>query len=106
MDTSNPAVLVNGELLRLYVGKKVRTVVQVIRSESGIVHGKSSDDQQLILKGSLPGTLSQFVEVIGTAESAQSIRAEKWNNFGDTFDLSNYNQLCKLANGEYKHLFL
>lgn len=85
MDTSNPAVFVNGELLKMYIGKKVRTVVQIIRSENEVVHGKSVDDQQLIVKG-IPSTdLTQFVEVIGTAESPQSIHADKWHNFGDTF---------------------
>lgn len=98
MDTSNPAVFVNGELLKLYIGKKVRTVIQIIRSENDVVHGKSADDQQLIIKGSPPSLLTQFVEVIGTAESPQSINADKWHNFGDTFgnivDLSNC--LCSL----------
>ncbi|CAM8933697.1 unnamed protein product [Rhodiola kirilowii] len=106
MDTSNPSAFVNGDLLRMYIGKKVRTVIQVIHSENELVHGKSADDQQLLVKGSPPSFLTPFVEVIGTAESAQSINAEQWNNFGETFDLSNYNQLCKLANGEYKQLFL
>ncbi|KAL8150589.1 hypothetical protein V2J09_020397 [Rumex salicifolius] len=54
MDTSNPAVIVNGGLLRQFVGRKARTVVQVVRSEAGSVVGKSADDQQIILKGSPP----------------------------------------------------
>ncbi|CAK9179177.1 unnamed protein product [Ilex paraguariensis] len=106
MDTSNPAVFVNVELLRMYVGRRVRAVIQVVRSDGGVVVGKSTDEQQLVVKGSPPVSLSNFVEVIGIADSNQSIRAEIWNNFGDTFDTSTYNQVCQLANGEYKHLFI
>ncbi|KAL9661600.1 hypothetical protein QQ045_026424 [Rhodiola kirilowii] len=83
MDTSNPAAFVNGG--GCILAKKVRTVIQVIHSENELVHGKSADDQQLLVKGSQPSFLTPFVEVIGTAESAQSINAEQWNNFGETF---------------------
>ncbi|KAH7854223.1 hypothetical protein Vadar_011489 [Vaccinium darrowii] len=106
MDTSNPAVFVNAELLHTYIGRKVRTVIQVMRSDGGTVIGKSTDEKQLVVKGSPPFSLTTYVEVIGIADSNQSIRAEIWNNFGDTFDMHNYNQLCILANGEYKHLFI
>ncbi|XP_010245188.1 PREDICTED: replication protein A 14 kDa subunit A [Nelumbo nucifera] len=107
MDTSNPAVLVNGELLRMYVGRKVRTVIQVLQSNGGITTGKSTDEHQLVIKGSPPPfPLTNFVEVIGVADSNQSICAERWTNFGNTFDTFSYNQLCQLANGEYKSLFL
>ncbi|XP_062112748.1 replication protein A 14 kDa subunit B [Humulus lupulus] len=106
MDTSNPAVFVNAELLRLYVGRKVRALVQVIRSENGAVIGKSTDDNQIVVKGSPPGSLTSFIEVIGIADGDKSIRAEIWTNFGDAIDAQNYNQLCQLANGEFKHLFI
>ncbi|GMY25244.1 replication protein A 14 kDa subunit B-like [Fagus crenata] len=106
MDTSNPAVFVNAELLRLYVGRKVRAVIQVLRSDGGVVTGKSTDENQIIIKGSPSFPLSSFVEVIGIADSDKSIRAEIWTNFGTTFDTHTYNQLCQLANGEFKHLFL
>ncbi|PIN19492.1 hypothetical protein CDL12_07823 [Handroanthus impetiginosus] len=107
MDTSNPAVFVNAELLRLHVGRRVRAVIQVIRSDgSGSVIGKSTDDQQLVVKGQPPAPLSTFVEVIGIADSNQSIRAEIWTNFGDALDTASYNSICQLANGNFKHLFI
>lgn len=81
-------------------------MIQVIRPEAGGIIGKSTDEQQLVIKGMPSSQLTTFVEVIGIAETGQSIHAEKWTNFGDTFDTHNYNQLCQLANGEYKHLFL
>ncbi|XP_059427763.1 replication protein A 14 kDa subunit B-like [Corylus avellana] len=106
MDTSNPAVFVNAELLRLYVGPRVRAVIQVLRSDGGVVTGQSTDDNQILVKGSPPSPLSKFVEVVGIADSEKSIHAEIWTNFGDTFETHTYNQLCQLANGEFKHLFL
>ncbi|KAG6630728.1 replication protein A 14 kDa subunit B-like [Carya illinoinensis] len=106
MDTSSPAVLVNAELLRMYVGRKVRTVVQVIESDGEIATGKSADERQLIIKGLPDVSPMSHVEVIGIAESEQSIRAEKWTNFGHTFDTQSYNQLCQLANGEFIGLFM
>ncbi|KAK7858836.1 abc transporter b family member 29 [Quercus suber] len=62
MDTSNPSVFVNAELLRLYVGRRVRAVIQVLRSDGGVVTGKSTDENQIIVKGSPPVPLSNFVE--------------------------------------------
>uniref|UniRef100_A0A7C9CSD9 Replication factor A protein 3 n=1 Tax=Opuntia streptacantha TaxID=393608 RepID=A0A7C9CSD9_OPUST len=107
MDTSSPAAMVNGELLKMFVGRKVRVVVQVIQSTAGSVIAKSTDGLQLTIKGSPPThPLSTFVEVVGIADTNQSVRADIWTNFGDNFDPHNYNQLCQLANGEYKHLFI
>ncbi|KAJ7974884.1 replication protein A 14 kDa subunit B-like [Quillaja saponaria] len=106
MDTSNPAAFVNAELLRNYIGRKVRAVVQVTHSDAGVTTGKSTDDHQLIIKGLPQVPPMSYIEVIGIAESNQSIRSEIWTNFGNSFDAHSYNQLCQLANGEFKGLFL
>lgn len=87
MDTSNPAVFVNAELLRMHVGRRVRAVVQVIRNDGGSITGKSTDEQQLIVKGHPTNPPTTFVEVIGIADSTQSIKAEIWTNFGDNFGM-------------------
>ncbi|KAJ6406689.1 hypothetical protein OIU84_010240 [Salix udensis] len=107
MDTSKPAIFVNGALLPMHVRKRVRTVIQVVGADRGAIVGKSPDDLQLVVEGSPPSApLSNFVEVIGIADSEKSIQAEIWTNFGEVFDTHSYNQLCQLANGEYQHLFL
>ncbi|KAF3972670.1 hypothetical protein CMV_003849 [Castanea mollissima] len=67
---------------------------------------RKEDEHQLIVKGLPHVSLMSYVEVIGIAESDQSIRAETWTNFGNTFDTQSYNQVCQLANGEFKGLFL
>ncbi|KAG5584019.1 hypothetical protein H5410_044453 [Solanum commersonii] len=106
MDMSNPAVFVNAEFLKEHVGRKVRTVVQVMQSDGDKVIGKSTDEIQLVVKGNPPNALSTFVEVIGIADTIQSIEAEIWTNFGVTFDVNSYDKVCRLANGDYKHLFI
>lgn len=89
MDTSNPAAFVNAGLLRQFIGRRVRTVLQVVRSESGSgsVVGKSTDDHQITVSGSPSKPLTAFVEVIGIADSNQSIRADTITNFGDSFGM-------------------
>ncbi|XP_071701509.1 replication protein A 14 kDa subunit B-like [Rutidosis leptorrhynchoides] len=107
MDTSNPAVLVNGEFICSYVGRRVRIVIQVLRPDADGLIGISTDDKQIHVKGrQLPSPVTTFVEVIGVADTAQSVEADTVSNFGDTFDKNNFNQLCQLANGDCRHLFI
>ncbi|CAJ1977587.1 unnamed protein product [Sphenostylis stenocarpa] len=106
MDMSNPAVFVNAQLIPNFTGKKVRIVVQVNQCDGGVATAKSTDDSQLIIKGLPQVPIMNFIEVIGIAESSNSIDAEIWTDFGNTFDTNSYNQLCQLANGEFKGLFL
>ncbi|XP_010931732.1 replication protein A 14 kDa subunit [Elaeis guineensis] len=106
MDTSSPAVFVNAELLKMYQGRRVRAVVEVMRNEGGVIIGKSTDGHQLTVKVSQAFPPSHFVEVIGIADGNQSVRAEICTDFGDTFDTLAYNGLCQLANGKFKNLFL
>ncbi|XP_058740771.1 replication protein A 14 kDa subunit B-like [Vicia villosa] len=110
MDSLSPAVFVNSELLPFCVGRRVRTVIQVMRSDGVVVIGKSPDEKQIIVKTSpdspLPSPHTGFVEVIGIVSSDKSIKAELWTNFGDEIDMFSYHKLCQLANGEFKHLFL
>ncbi|OIW06996.1 hypothetical protein TanjilG_14334 [Lupinus angustifolius] len=90
MDTSNPAAFVNAQLLSNFIGKKVRTVVQVNQSHGGVTIAKSTDNQQLTVTGLPPVPLMNFVEVIGIAENNNSINAEIWTDFGNTFGMNNY----------------
>ncbi|KAI4352906.1 hypothetical protein L6164_007113 [Bauhinia variegata] len=107
MDTSNPAPFVNAQILPNYVGRKVRLVVQVNRSDGGgVTTATSTDDHQLTIKELPPVPPMNYVEVIGIAETDQSVNAEIWTDFGTTFDTKSYNQLCQLANGEFRSLFL
>lgn len=62
--------------------------MQVVRSDGGVVIGKSTDEKQLAVKGPPPSApLTNFVEVIGIVDSDKSIRAEIWTNFGDAIGI-------------------
>ncbi|KAK9088355.1 hypothetical protein Scep_027437 [Stephania cephalantha] len=64
MDTSNPTVVCQCELLPMYVGRKVRPLSVFSHSDGVAIKGKSTDDRSLIIKGSLPSfPLSNFVEM-------------------------------------------
>ncbi|XP_066314112.1 replication protein A 14 kDa subunit-like [Miscanthus floridulus] len=106
MDTSSPAALVNAEILNMFVGRRVRTVVQVQRNEGGVVVGQSSDGHQLSIKTAMDVPVSHFMEVYGIAENNQTIRAEVCTDFGPNFDPKPFDQLCKLASDKFKHMFL
>lgn len=91
MDISNPAVFVNAQVLPNFIGKKVRAVIQVNRSDGGIITGKSTDESQITVKGlSSQVPVMNYVEVIGIAESSNSIRAEILTDFGATFGTKHY----------------
>lgn len=73
----------------MYAGRRVRAVVRavvkVLRIEGGLIIGQSTDGHQLIVRGSQPFPLSTFIEVIGIADTNQSIRAEICTDFGEQF---------------------
>ncbi|KAL5226965.1 hypothetical protein ABZP36_015230 [Zizania latifolia] len=106
MDTSSPSAFVNGEILKRFVGRRVRTVIQIQRDEAGLLVGQSTDGHQLTIKGASGAPTSHYVEVIGIAENNQTINAEVWTDFGENFDPAPFNGLCKLANGQMRDLFL
>jgi replication factor A3 len=82
MDMNLLSTLVNGETLKMFVGTKVRTVVKVHRTEGGVLVGQSTDGHQLTIKGASEGVESHYLEVIGVADSGQSINAEICKDFG------------------------
>ncbi|RLN22799.1 replication protein A 14 kDa subunit-like [Panicum miliaceum] len=106
MDTSSPAALVNAESLRMFLGRRVRTVVQVQRIEGGMVFGQSTDGRPLTIKSAMDIPVSHFMEVYGIAENEQTIHAEVCTDFGPNFDAKAFDGLCKLASDKFKHLFL
>ncbi|CAO2193117.1 unnamed protein product [Urochloa humidicola] len=106
MDTSSPAAFVNAENLNMFVGRRVRTVVQVQRNEGGMVVGQSTDGHQLTIKSAMDIPVSHFMEVYGIAENTQTIRAEVFTDFGPNFDAKAFDGLCKLASDKFKYLFL
>ena len=46
-----------------------------------------------------------YVEIIGMAVSADTIKEMKSTSFGENFDLTTYNSVVDLSNGRMKELF-
>ncbi|KAH9569397.1 hypothetical protein CY35_03G131100 [Sphagnum magellanicum] len=110
-DTSNPRPIVNAGLLKKYLGRRVTTVMKVLRSDGADLVGQAPDGTSVTvhkapLSSSSGGAFSQFVEVVGIVEGENSLRAEICTNFGDSFDMATYNQLCQLANSDNKDCFI
>ncbi|ONM31006.1 Pollen-specific protein like [Zea mays] len=85
MDTSSPAALVNAKIMNMFVGQRVRTVVQVQHNDGGMLVGQSPDGHQLSIKSAMDVPVSHFMEVYGIAENSQTIRAEVCTDFGPDF---------------------
>ena len=86
MDTSAPSPFVNGETLKTFLGRRVRTVVQVQHNEGGVLLGLSTDGHQLTIRGASGAPEPpHYIEVIGIADSSLSIRAESCTDFGENF---------------------
>ena len=49
--------------------------------------------------------LNTYVEIIGMAVSADTIKEMKSTSFGENFDLTTYNSVVDLSNGRMKELF-
>ncbi|KAL3677101.1 hypothetical protein R1sor_027049 [Riccia sorocarpa] len=106
--TSNPALLANAALFRRYVGRRVRTVLQVGRFEGGNLYGQAPDGPQIVVR-QVPRKeedFTQFVEVIGVVEGDTALQAEICTNFGDKFDMEQFSKVCELANGNYRDIFM
>ncbi len=92
-DTSNPRPIVNAGLLKKYLGRRVTTVMKVLRSDGADLVGQAPDGTSVTvhkapLSSSSGGAFSQFVEVVGIVEGENSLRAEICTNFGDSFGQS------------------
>lgn len=87
MDVSNPSPMVNGDLMRRFMGQRIRTVLKVARVESGVVTGQTCDGMNVTVKalGRDPWQSSTFVEVYGVLDSDNSIKEEVATAFGDSF---------------------
>ncbi|KAK2076420.1 hypothetical protein QBZ16_000945 [Prototheca wickerhamii] len=106
INVSAPAPRVNFELLGQNIGKKVRLVGKVEGIQGNSLQLRAADDGvvTVMLRGAAPSDL--FVEVEGLVDSPTTLKEDSSTGFGNSFDLGNYNELCKLSNGEFKSLFV
>lgn len=86
-DISNPRPMVNSKVLKNYTGRRVTTVVKVLKLEGGSVVGEMPDGAGITVKQAPSHVAAQstFMEVIGIVESDRFLRAETCTSFGDNF---------------------
>ncbi|EFN58755.1 hypothetical protein CHLNCDRAFT_140465 [Chlorella variabilis] len=107
LDVTAPAPRVNFALMGQHIGKRVTIVGRVEGVEGSTLRLKTSDDG--LVNVNLQGAAvpqCTFLEVEGVVASPNTLTGEASCSFGDNFDLSNYNELCKLSNGPYRQLFM
>mmetsp|Transcript_26003 Transcript_26003/g.55632 ORF Transcript_26003/g.55632 Transcript_26003/m.55632 type:complete len:114 (-) Transcript_26003:81-422(-) len=107
LDCSDPTPRVNFDLMQRYVGRKVKLVCKVEEFSGESVKVTTCDGQAVFVKpkqGSQYDTA--FVEIEGVVENNTTVQEESFTSFGDSFDMKNYNELCKLSNGPTQELFL
>ncbi|CAM6085468.1 unnamed protein product [Calypogeia fissa] len=105
--TSNPALFANAALMKGLLGRRVRTVLKIVQADGGTIQGQSPDGMTITVRQVVKNEeFSPFVEVVGVVEGELSLRCEKCTNFGDKFDMSNFNSLCQLANSQHSEIFI
>ncbi|KAL4426964.1 hypothetical protein ABPG77_009525 [Micractinium sp. CCAP 211/92] len=107
LDITAPCPRVNAQLMGEFVGKKVRLVGRVDGVEGSSMRLRTSDDGTVTVNLQGVAPQCQIVEVEGVVNSPNTITEESTCSLTDNFDMSNYNELCKLANSpQYRHMFL
>lgn len=106
-DTSHPAPMVNGDMLRKLPGRRVTCMLRVVRAEGGVITGVASDGAHVVAKQvpDMPDGLQTYVQVVGIAERDGSVHTEICVNCGDNFNMEHYNKLCALAHGPHNDIF-
>mmetsp|Transcript_37773 Transcript_37773/g.82163 ORF Transcript_37773/g.82163 Transcript_37773/m.82163 type:complete len:108 (-) Transcript_37773:370-693(-) len=107
MDISAPTARVNGAQLSQQVGKKVRFVCKTESVEGNLMRVTAADNMAVTVQLTGTGAYdTAYLEFEGIVENASTVREIEHTNFGNTFDMGSYNELCLLANGEHRNLFL
>ncbi|KAK9840780.1 hypothetical protein WJX81_004322 [Elliptochloris bilobata] len=106
MALSTPDPRVNFSLLERFVGQRVCLVGRVEDTASNFATVLAADGGKVKVKLSRPADFdSSFVEFIGTVDAPNQITEIDRTSFGNTFELSTYNELCKLSCGEHGVIF-
>lgn len=86
MDSSNPIPRINGEIMPMFVNRRVRLVGKIASIGNGQIMLQTCDGRDVTVQslgGPAPGTA--FAEFEGTVTSANSLQEETRTDFGDDF---------------------
>ena len=98
---SEVAPRVNGQQMAMMKGKKVRLVGQVVGPEGDLYKFVAPDNLEVQVKPSAGGNYeTKFVEVEGVVNGGGVLEEHSFVNFGDNFEMSNYNELCTLYHSQ------
>eukprot|EP00242_Pyramimonas_sp_CCMP2087_P003725 CAMPEP_0198212438 /NCGR_PEP_ID=MMETSP1445-20131203/26067_1 /TAXON_ID=36898 /ORGANISM="Pyramimonas sp., Strain CCMP2087" /LENGTH=107 /DNA_ID=CAMNT_0043886881 /DNA_START=111 /DNA_END=434 /DNA_ORIENTATION=+ len=107
MDVSAPTARVNGQQLAQQVGKKVRLVCKNESIDGTLMRVTAADGAAVTVQLTGSGSYATaYLEFEGIVENSSTVREIEHTNFGDTFDMTAYDELCQLSNGEHRNLFI
>ncbi len=133
MDVSEPTPRVNFELMQRHLHKKVLLVGQIEGIENNVARLRAADGGTVQVMTKPGGVFNtQFVQFEGIVESPTQLHELDHSSFGDSLgklkklayhdcwrlmcaadsvpsmspaDMGVYNELCKIANQDFPHLF-
>ncbi|BDA46640.1 probable replication protein A 14 kDa subunit B [Coccomyxa sp. Obi] len=89
-----------------YIGKNVLLVCKVESVEGNRASVVAADGGRVVVSLKQTAVDTQFVEFEGTVEAPNQLRETDRAYFGGNFDMSTYNDLCRLANTDFASLFV
>ncbi|KAK9918071.1 hypothetical protein WJX75_000944 [Coccomyxa subellipsoidea] len=87
------------------MGRNVLLVCKVESVEGNRANVIASDGGRVTVSLKQTAIDTQFVEFEGTVEAPNQLRETDRAYFGGNFDMTTYNDLCRLANADYASLF-
>eukprot|EP00879_Flechtneria_rotunda_P010072 GHRR01010530.1.p1 GENE.GHRR01010530.1~~GHRR01010530.1.p1 ORF type:complete len:111 (+),score=7.73 GHRR01010530.1:283-615(+) len=104
MNDSKTIPRVGFSQLKNFIGKTVTFLGKIESMENGLVHMQAPDGSRVQVQANSAYD-TPYAEITGMVIDPMTIKEDSHVNFGDSFDLNLYNEMLKLANGQYVELF-
>mmetsp|Transcript_14346 Transcript_14346/g.19797 ORF Transcript_14346/g.19797 Transcript_14346/m.19797 type:complete len:108 (-) Transcript_14346:98-421(-) len=107
MNITAPTPRVSGSMLSQNTGKKVLLVCKQESVNGNLMRVQAADGVAVTVLLKAGGAYdTEFLEFEGIVDNANTITEINHSNWGDTFDMASYNELCRLSNSEHRPLFI
>jgi len=104
---TGPKPPVNGHWMNQYIGRHCRCLLKVVEvGPAGVICETSDQIKVTVLYKSAEAYSSLYVEVTGLVEKPNILRELSVATLGDKADMSIYNKMVELVNGEESSFFL